>query len=158
MSVKEAPGIRCPGTKIYVHDKQHETNDSTKNLDHLFVGELLIQWRRMSRGVSYHRQYDCFSYVRKLPIISGLSELRLLYYGNLRYKGPPTRKAFWCHRVMMQAYSVDIIRETCASGPGTRPSSGLSFEELTVGLAVWLDVFSISENYTSHMVCSCCNM
>ena len=58
----------------------------------LFVGELPIRWRRMSRGVLYYQQYDCFSKaysgwqhtkhpktkhycssVRKPPIISGLS-------------------------------------------------------------------------------------
>ena len=27
----------------------------------LFVGELPILWRRMSRGVSYYQKYDCFS-------------------------------------------------------------------------------------------------
>ena len=68
----------------------------------LFVGELPIRWRRMSRGVLYYQQYDCFSKaysgwqhtkhpktkhycssVRKPPNISGLSLQRTSYSGSV---------------------------------------------------------------------------
>ena len=68
----------------------------------LFVGELPIRWRRMSLGVLYYQQYDCFSKayfgwqhtkhpktkhycssVRKPPIISGLSLQRTSNSGSV---------------------------------------------------------------------------
>ena len=68
----------------------------------LFVGELSIRWRCMSRGVLYYQQYDCFlkAYsgwqhtkhpktkhdcfsVRKPPIISGLSLQRTSNSGSV---------------------------------------------------------------------------
>ena len=51
------------------------------------------------------------------------------------HKGQQLGKRF--DVIVMQAYNVDMIREPCASGPDAR----LSFEGLTVDLAVWLDVF-----------------
>ena len=110
----------------------------------LFVGERPIRWRRMSRGVSYYRQCDCL--LKSLFRLTAHKMSKLSIIGPMLgnppssvdspHKGQATREAFWCHRVMMQAYSVDIIRETCAPGSGIR----LTFEGFMAGLVVWLDV------------------
>ena len=122
------------------------------------LGELPIRWRRMSRGVSCQPAIRLFlksSFWLSTHETSKLNIISLML-GNHRSwvdKGPASREAFWCQHVMMQVYNVDIIREPCASGPGMGCHS-----------KGWLRVWSydsgrvISENYTSHMVNSCCNM
>ena len=88
--------------------------------------------------------------MRKLSIIGPM-------LGNHRssvdspYKGPATREAFWCHCVMMQAQ--------CWHNSGGLWVWGRAWADIRrvdVGSGHMIER-AISENYTSHMVSSCCN-
>ena len=112
----------------------------------LFVGELPIRWRRMSRGVLYYQQYDCFSKaysgwkhtkhpntkhycssVRKPPIISGLSLQKTSNSGSVLMSS--------CHDAgIVLTWFGSLVR----LGP---PGSRLTSEALIFGLVVWLNVF-----------------
>ena len=73
--------------------------------DHSFVGELPIRRRRMSRGVSYHRQCDCFS-----KAYSGWQHTKHKNYWSYvrtpRTKDQQLEKRFdvivsWCRHIML---------------------------------------------------------
>ena len=67
------------------------------------------------------------------------------------YKGLATRKAFWCHCVMVQAYCWHNSAGLCVWG-----RVWADIRRVDVGSGHMIERV-ISENYTSHMISSCCN-